>query len=371
MAEASQTPSDRLASRYAELFVSVFDRIADVPDTPLVAPSASPQCGIEGVAFRGSNAVVASMVASEKGYLVPSWMTLRRANDLGLRIRAGERGIPVVHYDRYYEDVQTRKRDPEMDDARYAALSDEERKRWGRRCYMQYWPEFNVAQTNFAEVYPEQWDALCAEFGAPPVRAECPALDAALLEGVWLCPVRVSEAYSSMAYAENYDEVRCPPKVEYVDEGRFYGDLAYTLARSTGGEGRLDRDINCAELSRAAREELVCELAGATVATLAGAQSTLQDRNLVNLRAWVNAIRENPAVIFSAVNDAAKAADMVSTTLGLERRPGFSLQRMMEGVDAAREAMDRAREAREARAQAVRKAHGKGWNPVKTRGARR
>lgn len=362
----SASASERIASRYAEIFVSVFGRIIGNPAAPVVSPASAPPSSVDGIPFHGSNAVLAAMVAAEKGYRIPSWMTVRRANDLGLRIRSGERGIPVVHYDFYYESAATGRRDPAMDDARYSALSDEEKKEWTKRCHVRCYAEFNVQQTDFDEVYPEQWARLEAEFGPAPVRAECPALDAAIEGEAWLCPVVASEKYAKMAYIEKEDIIRVPPKGDYLDERRYYGDLSYVLARSTGSEGRLDRNISCPELSGAAREELVSELAGATVATLAGAQSTLQDHNLQNLKAWICAMRENPEVIYRAVNDASKAADLVSGTLGLEQRPGFSLQRVLDGVEAARKAREESLARREARARAATGRHRRDWDPVKT-----
>lgn len=358
--------SDKVALRYAEIFVSVFDGIAGDPSRPVMSGAAVPQCGAGGVAFRGSNALMTSLVASQRGFTVPVWLTRPKIQELGLRILSGERNTPVVKYNIYYEDVRTGKPDPAMDDNIYRTLSDEERKNWVKRCYMSAWPEFNISQTNFAEVYPDQWAELVSEFGSPAVKADCPALDRAVEEDGWLCPVRVSPEYGRMVYIEKNDEIRCAPKASYPDQKRFYGDLAYVLSRSTGSEGRLDRDIQCPELEGVAREELVSELAAATVATLAGVSSCIQEHNLARLKGWVNAIGENPRVIFQAVTDASSAAEMVSSTLALEQRPGFSLDRLMEGVESARESREKAQARREARSAAVRAKHRKGWKPVKS-----
>ena len=352
--------------RYAEIFVSVFDGIQSALDRPVLPAGGWPQCGANGVPFRGSNALLTSLAASRGGYSVPVWLTKKRINELGLRMLKGVKNTPIVHYDIFYEDLRTHKRDPLMDDDHYRLLTDEERKNWVKRCYMSYYPEFNIHETNFAEVYPEQWDALLSEFGAPAAKAECPALDAAVDGGRWLCPVRESADARRMSYIEKTDEVVVPPKSSYQDESRWYGDLSYVLARSTGSEGRLDRDINCPELSALAREELVSELAGATVATLAGAATCIQDHNLVHLKAWVSAIKEDPHVIYKAVSEAKKAAELVSSTLGLEQRKGFSLDALMEGVESAREATEKARRRREEQAGSVRRGHRKGWSPVKS-----
>lgn len=362
------TVSERVASRYAEIFVSVFDRIIANPDDAVLCNNGSfPQQGADGVPFNGSNAMLTSLVSAERGYGMPIWITRSRRDELGLLTKPGERSVPVVHYDIYYEDLRTGKRDASMTDAVYATLTDEDRKNFVKRCYMSCYPEFNLEQTNFAEVYPEQWEELKRTFEVTEnIRMDCPVLDAVVgTSDRWLCPVIEDQAASRFSYNEGRDEIHVPQKAVFADESRWYGDLLYTMSRSTGSEGRLDRDINSPELTRAAREELVSELAGATLSTLAGVQSTLQDHNLANLKSWVSVISENPEVIYRAVNDASKAADMVSKHLGMEQKQGFNLQKLMDGAEAAQKAKEAAMERREKRSREASRGHRKGWRPLK------
>ena len=365
-----QSVSERLAAKYAELFVSVFDTILQHPSAPLVGVGPVPQCGIDGVPFRGANALLASMVASAKGYSIPSWMTMNRANDLGIQVRAGEHAIPVVFYDFYYEDRTSGLRDNSMTDAVYATLSDEDRKNWVKRCAVRCYSEFNISQTNFRDVYPDQWDELCAQFGRPAVKSDCPELDKAL-QGGWLCPVEVEDGRKVFAYNENYDTVKAPAKASYSDQERYYGDLAYALARSTGSEMRLERDINAPELGAYAREEVVCELAGATVATVAGVQSCMQEHNLASIKSWIRTIQESPEFIYGCVNEAAKASELICSTLGLEQRKGFNLQQVMNGVEGVAKAREENMERREKRRRELGSKHRKGWTPVKSGAKRR
>lgn len=367
------TPSEKIAARYAEIFVSVFDRIQGDPSVPVILSGACPQCSVDGKPFRGGNALMTSLVASKYGFGIPVWLTRSKISELGLLIRKGERNTPIVHYDVYYEDKRTGKRDPGMDDALYRTLSDDERKNWVKRCYMKAWPEFNIVQTNFDEVYPEQWAELVSQFGAPErVRVECRELDrlAGLTpgeEGAWLCPVReeAGRASKSPSYRESHDEIIVSPKSEYADEGRWYADLVHEMAHSTGSEGRMDRNLSSDALTQRAQEELVAELSGATVSTVLGLQPTLSEHNLGFLKAWSQAISAEPTVIYKAVNDAAKAAELIVSTLGLEQRQGFSLDRLMSGVEAA----EKAREAKAERIARSRKTGKKGrrkpFKPVK------
>lgn len=365
------TPSEKIAQRYAEIFVSVFDRIVGDPTSPLLVMGSFPQAGVNGVAFRGGNALLASLVAADRGFGIPIWLTRSKISELGLLINKGERNTPIVHYDVYYEDQNTGKRDPQMDDARYRALSDEERKQWVKRCYMTSFPEFNIAQTNFADVYPQQWEELLQQFGSPErVVAECRDLDRLVdlapgEEGAWLCPVKLEEDRKRPLYREPYDDILVGPKSVYADQNRYYADLVHEMAHSTGSEGRMDRNLSSGVLNERAREELVAELSGATVCTMLGIQTGLQEHNLGFLKAWSGAISEDPTEIYKAVNEAARAAELISGTLGLQQRPGFNLEKMMDGVEAARKAREEAQERREKRAQAA--GRNKGRRPIKVK----
>ena len=359
------TPSEKVASRQADFFVSVFGSIIDGSSEPVLVSGAGQQMNFDGVAFKGGNSLLASLVSKMNGYGIPHWLSMGRKDDLGLMIRQGERSIPVVHYDVYYVKTDTGKRDPAMNDAAYKALSDEDKEKWQKRSYMKMYPEFNIAQTNFDEMYPQQWDELVAMYGnSRKVLMECPILDVIIASGdAFGCEIVSGDRFS---YNEGWDRVTVPSKDIYPDQGRYYGDFLYTLARSTGSEGRLDRNIASGDLDVYAREELVCELAAATLGTLAGVQVSLQDHNLANLKSWVNAIQADPTVIYKAVNDAAKAADMVSNGVGLVICDGFNIEKLMSDVEKAQQARKENMERRAKRAEKVRKSHRKGWSPVKT-----
>eukprot|EP00975_Prorocentrum_lima_P018093 3813856-Prorocentrum_lima.AAC.1 len=57
-----------------------------------------------------------------------------------------------------------------MDD--YKALTKEEQKEYTVIPYTKPYHVFNVDQTNFAEVYPEQWKALKDKFSCPKLKDE-------------------------------------------------------------------------------------------------------------------------------------------------------------------------------------------------------
>lgn len=362
------TPSEKVASKYADIFVSVFDRILEDPGARLLSGSVFSQQSIDGSVFKGSNAMLASLVATQRGFGLPLWLTSFRVQELGLLINRGEHSIPVVHYDIYYENKETGKREPGMTDSVYKALPKEEQDKYVKRCYMRCYPEFNIVQTNFAEMYPEQWDEVVGMFGNPEkvVRNDALLDSVAGGNGKWLCPVVPGGAdCRSFAYIEKYDKIVAPDKGMYADQGRYYSDFLYCLSRSTGSEGRLDRDINSPVLSRAAHEELVSELSAATLCTVCGLESTIRDHNLSNLKSWVSAIQAEPSEIYKAVNEAAKASDLVSKTLGFEQRQGFDVGKLLDGVDRAQQAKEAMQQRREQRAKAVSKGHRKGWTPVK------
>ena len=366
--ERQPTPSERVASRYADLFVDLFSRVAADPRVPFVAASPSPQQGMDGVPFRGANALVTSVAAAREGYHIPVWLTMARKDSLGLMVRKGERGVPITHYDFYYEDVGTGRRDPAMTDALYSSLTDEERRGWVRRCHMRCWMEFNIAQTDFPDVYPEQWAGLEALFGSRKAPASCGILDRMVDEGTWMCPVVPSVAASTPLYVEDRDVIEVPPKGSYADESRWYSDLLREMAHSTGSEGRMDRGLGSSSLTEVAAEELVAELAGAVMGTFFGLQSTLGDHNVRFLKSWVTAIGETPEVIYRAVTMAARVSDAAAGRLGVSLGTGVDVQAVMDGIEAAREAGMKAMERRAERAGRIPAARRGGRLPLPSAG---
>lgn len=361
------SPSDKVAERYAELFVSAFDRIGSGEVRSLVSVSKYPQQYLDGRVCVGSNAMLTAMVASANGYSVPVWMTLNRCNELGCKVLKGTRAVPIVNYDIFYVKADTRERDPKMTDELYKLLSDEEKKQWVKKAYLRCYPEFNICQTNFAELYPEQWEEILKEFevAETPVAGPCELLDRMVETNGWVCPIEAAGNASDCVYSQKYDKIVVPDRSKVTDLWPYYNRLLHEMAHSTGSEGRMDRGLDTSDLEAHAYEELVAELSSATVATLLGIEATIQEHNLSFLKSWTQVISCDPTVIYKAVYQSAAVSDYMCKEIGLSLQKGFNVEHLMASVESAQQAKERMQERREQRKAEVRKKYGKGWNPAK------
>ena len=356
------TPSEALAAKYAGTFVDLFDRISGDWTAPWTPGGSFPQQNMAGVPYRGTNAMVTSLTAASRGFVLPVWLTHTRAGELGCAISRGEHGVPIVNYDFWYREKDSGKRVPGLTDEQYALLPKERQDELERRCSMRWFTVFNIQQTSFRETHPDLYGEVLSLFGTREPRKEAlEVLDRMVSDDGWLCPVRVADV-PEPAYLERFDRIDVPPKERFTDQSAYYITLLHEMIHSTGSEERLDRSGGAAStrLDERAREELVAELGAATLATLTGLEATVREDNLRFLKTWSSAIADNPDIIYQAVADASRAANLASRHLGLEQAPGFDLSRILKGVDMAQE-----RRAAPVNGRAVHPGHRKGWNPVK------
>ena len=356
-----QNPFERLAERMAELFVERFSSMVGSSSRRTVE-AVYPQQNLEGSVFNGTNALIASMVSASRGYGIPVWATMNRLNELGLQVMKGEHAIPIINYDRYDVEKETGKRVKGMTDDEYEALLPEDKEKYEKRCYLRFYPEFNIVQTNFAEVYPDQHAELVDFFGFDKrTPADFALLDSVVSEGRWNCPIEVSSNVTEALYQSGSDRIVLPRKEVFVDEHDYYNSLLHAMASSTGSEMRLDRgpvlDKLPGVMGAQASEALVCELAAATAAAAIGFSSELTDSSVGYLRSWIGYIKAEPTLIYKAVTEASRAADMILEGIGFKRSKGLDVSAIMSGVEKAVEARKKAEEKRSQKAAAH--SHGK------------
>ena len=356
------TPSEAIASKYARIFSELFDRISGDWTAPWSAGGPFPQQNMEGDPYRGTNALLTSVTATARGFALPVWLTFPRASELGLHVRDGERSIPVVKYDFWYRERESGRRVPGLSEEQFALLPKERQDELERRCTMHWSTVFNLSQTDFREAFPVQYGELLDILGTREPRKESlEVLDRMVANDGWLCPVCTADV-PEPAYLERFDRIDVPPKERFADQSAYYVTLLHEMVHSTGSEERLDRTgLSSDRLDCRAREEMVAELGAATLATLAGLEATIREDNLRYLKIWSSAISADPNIIYQAVADASRSANLVSRYLGLEMAPGFDLSRIIEGVE-----REQALRADMGKGVGERR-HRKGWNPVRIR----
>ncbi len=250
-----------------------------------------------GTVYKGVNRLNLSMSSFDD----PRWMTLKQANDQGLRIVAGSKGTPVVFY-------QFSKEEDRLDDDGKPVIGDDGKPEKIQllldRPIMRMAHVFNAAQIEGMPPLPpgktHEW--------TPVERAER-ILSAS---GAVIRHDQSDRAY----YSPLFDEIHLPPREQFKTAGDYYGTAVHELGHWTGAKKRLNREksglFGSADY---AREELRAEIASWELAQDTGIPHD-PDSHASYIDSWIKALEEDPLEIIRACRDAEKIKDYI---LGLER----------------------------------------------------
>jgi antirestriction protein ArdC len=269
----------------AEIYQSVTTRILDCLDkgvVPWKKPWAvqAPRNLSSGHVYRGINPILLSCNA----FSSPYWVTLKQANELGGRIKFGERGTPIVFWS-----VIERENADNVEDDRFFVLK-------------RFWV-FNVEQTKgiyVPKAEPKVFDPI----------AECEAVVASYKD-----PPSIVHLGSQACYMPALDRIWMPKAEQFTKPAEYYSTLFHELAHSTGAETRLARkgvtDRNSFASHTYSFEELVAECASAFLAAQAGISSEVIDNSAAYIQSWASKLRSEPKWMVNAASQAAKAADLI------------------------------------------------------------
>ena len=276
-----------------DLYAEVTARMVDALETGVV-PWRKPWTSmgahrnlVSGREYHGINVFLTALSAMRGEYAYPLWVTMKQANQMGGRIRAGERGTMVVFWE---PRIDVRKND----------AGEEEKVR--RLVFKKYYV-WNVEQVDGLAL-PEQPAPRGAE-----VHEEA--------EKIWtgyLDRPRLVHTGSHAFYAAALDMIAMPPKPTFESTGAYYQVLFHEAVHSTGAKKRLNR----ATLTQAGKfgdenysqEELVAEMGGAMLLARAGLEPAYENSGAY-LRGWLKALNDDKRLVVVAAQAAEKAARFV------------------------------------------------------------
>ena len=178
-----------------------------------------------------------------------------------------------------------------------------------------YYSVFNLDQTNFSDVRPEEWEALREKFrGGQAEQPDGttgeahPEIDAMPRTKSWFCPIREQQGDRAF-YSPLVDYIVVPLRSQFVDMQSFYETLLHEMGHSTGHPTRLNRDLAHPFGSEEyGKEELTAEFAAALAGMFFGIAEHIRTENAAYLKSWIKAIREEPKFILNVLADAMKIA---------------------------------------------------------------
>lgn len=322
--EKKKSASEILACKYADIFVELFDRIPDSPQDPFLVPSPYPQQNMSGNVYSGRNGLLTSLVASSKGYEFPVWLTFNQVRETGLCVNAGEHGTPIAVYRFVLYDKESGQKSDLTEDE-YRLLSKEEKQKYEVKAFLRApWSVFNLSQTNFKEVCPDQYEQLVSMISGPqPNHVTEELVDRMVASDSWQCPIRVNENLLQPYYSMEKDLIASPPKEAFVDNAAYYSSMLYMMSQSTFHPDRYDKKVDDVML------RLSSQLSSAMLGSLLGVQTRVNHDNLSYMKRWSTEISSDPMVIYRAVNDAVTSSNAVSRVLGIGVRKGVDFSGVM------------------------------------------
>lgn len=265
---------------------------------PWVAPWRSGGSGLPsnlstGRPYRGVNVLLLQMQARIQGYSHPRWLTFQQARALGACVRRGETGTPIV----FFKVLEV---DESPGAARMGAANDAP-----ARKVVPLLRSFTVFNADQVDGLPEALMPATAmpTDGSPEWRPNAQAQ--ALLDRSGAV---IRHGGDQAFYSPSQDLIQLPPPDRFRDAQQYHRVALHELTHWTGHPDRCNRTLaSRAHLEAYAFEELVAELGSAFLCSHCGLQGELYHASYIDQ--WLNALRRDTRLIFSAASLAQKAAD--------------------------------------------------------------
>ena len=265
----------------------------------------APRNGKTGKNYNGLNALWLYLLAENKGYTDPRWVTYQQAKDLKASVKAGEKSSNVFYWSWY--DKKTKK---PFDEETVKDMSKDERQKYldeNVRPVLKYYQVFNASQcNNFPKLDAEQQEMPADERARQNAKIESIIANSA-------APVYY-DGGNRAYYSPRQDSIHLPEINRFHTMQDYYATALHEIAHSTGHESRLDRKmIGAFGTSEYAKEELRAELA--SVFMQLDYDISVEGKHFENhaayLQSWLKSVRDDQKEFFAAVTDAEKISQYV------------------------------------------------------------
>lgn len=249
-----------------------------------------------GTIYKGMNRVNLTLAMLENGYEDPRWLTLKQANEMGLRIRKGSKAEPIVFY-RF-----TKEQDRIGEDGKPVpgpgGIPEKETVRL-ERPVMRGAHVFNGTQIEGMPPLPLTDKAYAWN---PEEKAEY-ILSAS--------GANIKHDQSDRAfYRYGTDSVHLPPGESFEGPGQYYGTALHELGHWTRHETRLNRENGPFGSELYAREELRAEIASWMLGQDIGIPHD-PGQHAAYVASWIKALEDDPYEIVRACRDAERIKEML------------------------------------------------------------
>lgn len=299
MTKFSRPPSAPSVDLYAEVTNQIIAAL-EAGAHPWVCPwdrqhgSLMPANLTSGRHYRGINVLLLNLRQIAGGYPTHRWLTFQQAHSVGAHVRRGELGTRIVFFKLLERDDAT----GGVPEGRCLAANDEPTRKVIP--LLRSFTVFNEAQV----------EGLPAHLNRPQEpRPDGDAFTAA--EALLISSGAVVQHGGGRAfYSPSLDLIQMPPIEFFVNFERYYSTALHELTHWTGHPSRCNRTLSTRQhIEGYAFEELVAEMGSAFLSSHCGLQGQLHHASYI--ASWLEALRNDKRLVFSAASLAQKAVDFL------------------------------------------------------------
>ena len=238
-----------------------------------------------GRPYRGINVLLLNLRAMSSGYSANRWLTFQQARGLGACVRKGEEGTPVVFFKMLERDGVTPSAANDQPDRKVVPL-------------LKTFTVFNAAQI---DGLPEALQPV------PLPTAEWTSCEVAELI-LSASGADIRHGGSRAFYSPSQDFIQMPDRSAFATADDYYRIALHELTHWSSHASRCNRALRSrAHIEAYAFEELVAEMGSAFLTNYAGLPGHLNHASYID--SWLQALRNDKRLIFTAASLAQKAAD--------------------------------------------------------------
>lgn len=251
-----------------------------------------------GRPYEGFNAFYLHHVTVKNNYTAPYFITFKQAQELGGRVRKGQKGTPIVYW-KIYE---------AKDENQRIEQAAEGKDHPCRRFVPFVWTVFNI----------DQVEGVDFQLPAMPERSGPQILEACqhVVDSFPSPRPRIQHGGAQACYAPAPDIVQVPEPRRFVSTEAYHATLFHELIHATGHHTRLNRFTEDEKASRFgdeaySKEELIAEMGASFLCAFTGIREAVFQNSVAYLQGWISRLREDKTMIIYAGTKAFKAASYI------------------------------------------------------------
>ena len=245
--------------------------------------------------YKGMNILILGFQADKMGYSSSYWAGLRQWNQLGAKVKKGEKHTKIV-----YGEMKTSEKEVDGETQEYSFFMRKTLRVFNADQIIGW----NSPEVEELEITDDMYIAVCDEFA----------------ENTQITTKWVGQR---ACFIPSINEVHMPPRELFVStkDGtaayNIYSTLFHEFGHATGHESRLNRKFGKKfGDTQYAIEELGAELTSAFLCAQFGIADKTEPRqdHLKYLNSWVIMMKDQPAILLTCASQAQKAVDYLNET---------------------------------------------------------